>query len=74
LDILEEFRDLSVEEWNFRALVHENLSKLLENQMIYWMQRGRIKWVTLSDENTKFFHANATIQHNKNSINASCPW
>jgi hypothetical protein len=67
LDILEEFRDLSVEEWNFRALVHENLRKLLENQRIYWMQRGRIKWITLGDENTKFFHANATIKDNKNS-------
>jgi hypothetical protein len=68
LDILEEFRDLSLEEWNFRALVHKKLKKLLENQRIYWMQRGGIKWVTLGDENTKFFYANATIRHNKNSI------
>jgi hypothetical protein len=68
LDILEEFRDLSLEEWNFRALVQENLKKLLENQRIYWMQRDRIKCVTLGDENTKFIHANATVRHNKNSI------
>jgi hypothetical protein len=27
-----------------------------------------MKWVTLGDESTKFFHANATIKHNKNSI------
>jgi hypothetical protein len=27
-----------------------------------------IKWATLGEENTKFFHANATIRHNKNSI------
>jgi hypothetical protein len=32
------------------------------------MQRGRIKWATLGDENTKFFHTTATIRHNKNSI------
>jgi hypothetical protein len=32
------------------------------------MQRGRLKWVTLGDENTNFFHANATIKHNRNSI------
>jgi hypothetical protein len=32
------------------------------------MQRGKMKWVTLGDEKTKFFHANATIKHNKNSI------
>jgi hypothetical protein len=37
LDILEEFRDLSLEEWNFRALVQENLKNLLENQRIYLM-------------------------------------
>jgi hypothetical protein len=35
---------------------------------VYWKQRGRIKWATLGEENTKFFHANATIRHNKNSI------
>jgi hypothetical protein len=27
-----------------------------------------IKWATLGEENTKFFHANATIRHNKNAI------
>jgi hypothetical protein len=68
LDILEEFRDLSLEEWNFRALVQENLKNLLENQRINWMQRGRIKWVTFRDQNTKFFHTNATVRHNENSI------
>jgi hypothetical protein len=26
-----------------------------------------VKWAQLGDENTKFFHANATIKHNKNS-------
>jgi hypothetical protein len=32
------------------------------------MQRGRMKWATLRDEHTKFFHNTATIKHNKNSI------
>jgi hypothetical protein len=58
LDTLEEFRDLSLEEWNFRQVVKSNLEHLLEKQRIYWMQRGRIKWATLEDENTKFFHIN----------------
>jgi hypothetical protein len=58
LDTLEEFRDLSLEEWNFRQVVKSNLEHLLEKQRIYWMQRGRIKWATLGDENTKFFHIN----------------
>jgi hypothetical protein len=42
--------------------------KALEQQRVYWKQRGRIKWATLGEENTKFFHANATIRHNRNSI------
>jgi hypothetical protein len=32
------------------------------------MQRERIKWATLGDENTKFFHTTASIQYNKNTI------
>jgi hypothetical protein len=68
LDILEEFRDLSHEEWNFRFVVQDNLGKLLEQERVYWRQRGRITWATLRDENTKFFHANASIRHNKNTI------
>jgi hypothetical protein len=58
MDILEEFRDLSLEKWNFRQVVKSNLENLLEKQRIYWMQRGIIKWVTLGDENTKFFSHN----------------
>jgi hypothetical protein len=30
LNTLEEFRDLSLEEWNFRAIVQEHLTNLLE--------------------------------------------
>jgi hypothetical protein len=68
LDTLEEFKDLSLEEWNFRAIVQEHLTNLLEQHRIYWKQRGQIKWAKLGDENTKIFHATATIRHNKNSI------
>jgi hypothetical protein len=32
------------------------------------MQRGRIKWATLGQENTRFFHVIGTIRHNKNAI------
>jgi hypothetical protein len=44
---MEEFRDLSKEEWNFRNLVRENIGKPLEQQRIYWQQKRRIKWATL---------------------------
>jgi exonuclease III/regulator of replication initiation timing len=68
LDTLEEFRNLALEEWNFRKILQEHLTNLPEQQRVYWMQRGRIKWATPGDENTKFFHSTASIRHNKNSI------
>lgn len=69
IDVLEEFRDLSLEEWNFRSIIRDKLL-LLEQQRIYWKQRGAIKWATLGDAGTKFFHANATLKHRRNIINA----
>jgi hypothetical protein len=44
------------------------LGKLLDQQREYWKQRGKIKWATLGDENTKKIHSTATISHNRNSI------
>jgi hypothetical protein len=68
LDTIEEHWDLSLEEQNFRQMVQENLNGLLEQQRIYWRQRGTVKWATLGDENTKFFHIIAMIRHSKNCI------
>lgn len=67
LDLMEEFRDLSLDEWNFRLILRDKLLSLLEQQRIYWKHRGAIKWATLGDARTKFFHANATIRHRRNS-------
>jgi hypothetical protein len=68
LDILEEFRDLTIEEWNFRNIITQHLQDLLQQQKIYWKQRGSIKWVKFGDECTRFFHANASIKHSRNTI------
>jgi hypothetical protein len=46
---MEEFRVLSLEEWNFRKMVQDHLSNLLERQRVYWQLRERIKWATLGD-------------------------
>lgn len=62
LDNLEEFRDLSIHEWNFRIMVKQNLENLLLQQKEYWKQRSKINWVKLGDENTAFFHSHATVQ------------
>lgn len=68
LDTLEEFRDLSLQEWNFRVITQKHLEKLQHWQKNYWKQRGQIKWVKFGDESTRFFHANATIKLRRNLI------
>lgn len=68
LEFLEECRDLSLQEWNFKDILADKLISLLKQQRIYWKQRGTIKWVKFGDEGTKFFHANATLKHIINKI------
>jgi hypothetical protein len=68
INFMEDFRDLSLAEWNFRVLLEEKLISLLQQQNIYWKQRGAVKWVTLGDANTKFFHANAIVKYRRNLI------
>jgi hypothetical protein len=55
LNFLEECRDLSLIEWNFRTLLEDKLVLLLKQQKAYWKQRSSIKWVTLGDAGTIFF-------------------
>lgn len=68
LNLLEEFRDLSLIEWNFRKLLEGKLISLLQQQKVYWKQRGTVNWVTLGDAPTKFFHAHATVNYRRNLI------
>jgi hypothetical protein len=68
LDIIEEWRNLTTEEWNLRDILKSHVLQLLHNQNVYWKQRGKIKWVKLGNENTKFFHTKATINYRNNYI------
>ena len=61
-------KDLTIVEWSFKHILEDKLLSLLRQQRIYWKQRGTIKWVKLADEDSKFFHANATIRSRKNLI------
>jgi hypothetical protein len=72
IDNIEEHRDLSIEEWNFRDIMQQKVAELLNIQKIYWKQRASIKWITDGDICSRFFHAHATVKHRKNSI-ASLP-
>ena len=69
LCILEEFRDLTLMEWNFRNTLQQKLVSLLKQQHVYWKQRGTIRWVTTGDTGTKFFHAHATIKQQQQQTN-----
>jgi hypothetical protein len=68
LDAIDNFRDLSVVERNFRVAMKKLLAVLLDQQFLYWKQRGKMKWVTLGDENSRFFHSMACRQKRKNHI------
>jgi hypothetical protein len=49
MNLIEEFRDLTVCEWNFKIILQEKLQSMLKQQKTYWRQRGQIKWVKLKD-------------------------
>jgi hypothetical protein len=65
---IEEYHDLSIEEWNFRELLQSKNAELLQIQKIYWKQWASINWVTKGDICSRFFHAHATVKHRRNSI------
>ena len=52
LELLGEYRNLILAEWNFKNILKEHLLELLEQQRIYWKQRGAIKWAKLGDVGT----------------------
>jgi hypothetical protein len=68
IDIIEEHRDLSIEEWNFCELLQSKNVGLLQFQKNYWKQWASIKWVTDGDICSRFFHAHATVKHGRNTI------
>ena len=65
MELLEEHRDLSLEEWNFMNLLNDRLISLFLNIM---ETKGHSKWVKFGDAGTKFFHANATLRHRRKLI------
>lgn len=54
MELLEEHRDLSLEEWNFKEILSEKLVALLHQQKIYWKQRGIVRWIKFGDAETNF--------------------
>lgn len=70
MDGLEDQRDLSTIEKNFRKSLKAHMLKLLVERRIYWSNRAKIKWAKLGDENTKKIHAVATRNYSHNYISS----
>lgn len=70
IDLIEEFRDLTLQEWNFRELIKAHLQNLLQQQKIYWQQRSSINWAKRGDKCTRFFHAKASVRNRINYISS----
>ena len=68
LEVMRDYRDLSLQEWNFLGLLNDRLNELLLLQKTYYKQRGAIKWAKLGDAGTYFFHANASLRNRKKLI------
>lgn len=68
LDKLEERRALHTQELNFRHILTKHILRLLKYQNEYWRKRFTVRWVTLGDEDTKFFHAATTERYRINTI------
>jgi len=53
---------------NLRLIIKKHLQNLQKYRNIYWKKRFTANKIKLGDENTKFFHAMATISYRKNAI------
>jgi len=68
LEVIEESRDLTIIEWNFKGILMDKLNQLLDQHRTYWRQRSKIKWIKDGDAGTKLFHATATLKYRNNLI------
>ena len=70
LDVIEDYRALTVQEWNGREFLKQHLLTLLERQKIYWPHRATIRWVKFGEANSKYFRAKATLKYRVNHIDS----
>jgi hypothetical protein len=54
MDSLEERRPLFITEFNFRSIVKLHLEELLLIECNYWRKSCTVRWVKMSEDNTKF--------------------
>jgi hypothetical protein len=67
-DRIEEKRPLNSNEFNIRLKLKENIFELACAKEMRWMQRARCKWLSVGDQNTRFFHAFASARLRINTV------
>ncbi|XP_068653889.1 uncharacterized protein [Aristolochia californica] len=72
LDVVEEQRYLTSDEFSLRVSLNFKLSTILHQEKVRWKQRARFKWLKEGDANTKFFHAVASAKRRSNRITSLC--
>jgi mannosylglycoprotein endo-beta-mannosidase len=68
LDIKAETFLLSPQEVELRHHLKGQLTKLLREEKIYWLQRSKATMLLQGDNNTKYFHMVANGRHRKTKI------
>ncbi|XP_040248925.1 uncharacterized protein [Aegilops tauschii subsp. strangulata] len=68
LDIAQESRNLSPEEFELRRLLKSRLLVFAALERIKWRQRSRLVWIRAGDANTRLFHLRANGRRRKNHI------
>jgi exonuclease III len=71
-DTVEEWRTLNNYEYALRLVCTEKLQYMNLEESKHWRRRAKIKWCTLGDENTIFFHNMATYRYRKSKIKVLC--
>ncbi|KAJ1688151.1 hypothetical protein LUZ63_019541 [Rhynchospora breviuscula] len=70
LDLSEESRQLSIDEFLLRIALREHAFSLTQIQEEKWKQHSGATWLKLGDKNTRYFHAVATKRLVGNTINS----
>ncbi|XP_014751138.1 uncharacterized protein LOC106865512 [Brachypodium distachyon] len=68
IDIAEEERPLSMEEWGLRRHLKNNYLGHLSVQKVKLRQRSSLAWIKTGDANTKLFHIRVNDRRRKNFI------
>ncbi|KAK4283882.1 hypothetical protein QN277_000786 [Acacia crassicarpa] len=53
---------------SLEAKLHEDLERLLDIEEIKWFQKSRSDWISMGDQNTRFYHLKAKVRRHRNKV------